>query len=116
ATVMESVRVPRFPFYEDVVVDFIDARGQRLSRAVKGGVERLPLLTGEVLLGRPVVGLERLDVGPPFQVVAQLVGQRLPGLVTPLELRGEPGQRCEGAGMEDHSRLQVGAASRTPQR
>ena len=54
---------------------------------VEGGIEGLAVLPREVLLDRPVEVLEIRRAGAPLEVVAQLVGQRLPGLVLPVESR-----------------------------
>src|SRR5439155_7506345 len=73
-------------FDEHVVVHLVDARGYRFSRAIERGVERLSVMPREVLLRRRVVRLEGRDVGPPLEVMAELVGQRVPGLAAPIEV------------------------------
>src|SRR2546425_9937798 len=88
-----------YPSDEDIVFHLVNAGRHFLAGAVEDRIERLALLAGEVLLGGPVIGLESGDVGPPFQMVAQLVRQRLPRLVTPIE-RTELGQRGKGAVVE----------------
>src|SRR5207247_5377594 len=86
-TAKESFTVPPFRrpvLDEDVVLDLVDPVGDLFARAVEHRVERLPLLAREVLLGRPIVGLERTGVRAPFEMVTQLVGERLPRLLAPL--------------------------------
>src|SRR2546426_8713848 len=52
-----------FPLLDKhVVLDLIDPVGDLLARAVEERVERLPFLAREILLGRPIVGLERTGV------------------------------------------------------
>src|SRR5947208_8216526 len=71
------------PLDEHIVVDFPDAVVERLSRPEEGRIERVALVPREVLLGGPVVCGEGVHVRTPFEVMTQLVGERLPGLRTP---------------------------------
>src|SRR5207245_9841416 len=110
-TSRDSYGVPpfRLPVLdEDVFLDLVDPIGDLFARAVEHRVERLPLLAREVLLGRPIVGLERTGVRAPFEMVTELVGERLPRLLAPLEV-APPGERREGAVVEDDAGLEVGA-------
>ena len=56
-----------------------------LAVEIEERIERLAVLPGEVLLRRPVVGLELGRPGAPFEMMPQLVGQRLPRLGPPVE-------------------------------
>src|SRR5713226_6112047 len=95
---------------EHVVLDLIDPVGDLLTRAVEHRVERVALLAREILLGRPIVGLERTGVRAPFEMVAQLVGERLPRLLAPVEV-AQPGERRERSVVEDDAGLEVGAVA-----
>ena len=67
---------------------------RRARRARKNaGIERLAVLAGEVLLGRPVEVLEIRRLRAPLEVMAQLVGEGLPRFLPPVE----PGVRCASA-------------------
>ena len=101
---------PRGPLDEHVVIDFPDLRVNPLTRPVERGIERLPLVAFEVLLRSPVIGLERGRVGAPLQVVPQLVGERLPRLVAPVEV-AQASEGGERAVVEHDARLQVGSAA-----
>ena len=70
---------------EDIVLHPVSALAGGLAVEIEERVERLAVLPGEVLLHRPVEGLERGGPGAPFQVMPQLVGQRLPRLGPPVE-------------------------------
>src|SRR2546428_1551733 len=113
STARESLRVPPslFPVLDKhVLLDLIDPVGDLLARVVEERVERLPLLAREILLRRPIVGLERTGVRAQFEMVAQLVGERLPRLLAPIEAT-HPGQRREGAVVEHDAGLEVGAVA-----
>src|SRR5213592_2421209 len=94
---------------EHIVVDFPDAVVERLSRPEEGRIERVALVPREVLLGDPVVCGKGVHVRTPFEVMTQLVGERLPGLLAPVEV-AEPGEARERAVMEDDPRVQIGPA------
>src|SRR5439155_14526203 len=76
-------------------------------RPVEQRVEGLTLVALEVLLRRPVVRLEAGYVRAPFEVVAQVVRERLPSLGAPVEV-AEPRQGRERAVIQDGPRLQIG--------
>jgi hypothetical protein len=73
-------------FQEEIVVQTVDTFGYLLPAPVKRRVEPLPILTGEILLGRPVKLFEVRRPGSPFKMMSQLVSQRFPGLAAPVEL------------------------------
>src|SRR2546422_11591635 len=62
-----------FPFDKHIVIHLVDAVRNLLARPVEGRIERLAVTPSEVLLGGPVEGFEGRLVGPPLQVVAELV-------------------------------------------
>src|SRR5439155_1446842 len=66
----------RLQFHKHVIFDLEHMRRDLVAVAVEHGIERLPVVAREVLLRGPVVGLQRREIGPPLEVVAQLVGQR----------------------------------------
>ena len=72
-------------FQEEIVVQTVDAFGDLLPAPVEQRIEPLPILTGEILLGRPVELFEVRRPGSPFQMMSELVSQRLPGLAAPVE-------------------------------
>ncbi len=81
------------------------ARRRGLPRQEEERVEPLPLLPGEVLLRGAVEVLQVGGAGAPLEVVAELVGQRVPRLLPPVEAGREPGQRREGPVVEDDAAL-----------
>src|SRR5882762_2856445 len=62
------------------------------------------------MLASPVVRVDSIYVRPPFEVMTQLVGERFPGLLAPVEVP-EPGEARERAVVEDDPRVQIGAAA-----
>src|SRR5512144_2234372 len=96
---------------DEHVVVYLEGPGtQLLAITVEHRVERLSLVPGEILLRGPVVRFERGDVGLPLEVMAQLVGQRLPGLLAPVEI-AEAGERLERSVIENDTGLQAGAGA-----
>src|SRR5258708_16466524 len=70
---------------EDVVIHLVHTAGDALSRPVKHRIEGLALVAFEILLGGPVVVLERGDAGAPLEMVAQLVAHLIPRLAMPFQ-------------------------------
>src|SRR5262245_38861691 len=83
-------------FQEEIVVEPVNALGDFLPAPVKRRIEPLSILPGEILLGRPVELFGIGGRGPPFQVMPELVSERLPGLAPPVEISVEFRQRPEG--------------------
>src|SRR5207245_4095173 len=88
------LHVPRRTFHEYVVIHLIDTRRKLLSGPVEHRIKRLALVALEVFVRGPIVRLESVEVGTPFQVVTQLVGERLPGFLAPVEV-AQPGKARE---------------------
>src|SRR5207302_10923821 len=57
-------------------------------------IKRLALVALDVFFRGPIVRLESVEVGTPFQVVTQLVGERFPGFLAPVEV-AQPGKARE---------------------
>src|SRR2546425_1102336 len=89
---------------EEIVVDLPDFVLHAFPRPIEQRVEGLTLVAFEVLLRRPVVGLEAGDIRAPLAVVSQLVGERLPRLRAPVETP-EACERGERAVIENDARL-----------
>src|SRR3989475_5025298 len=90
------LHVPRRTFHEYVVIHLIDTGRQLLSGPVEDGIKRVALVALEVFFRGPVVRLESVEVGTPFQVVKQLVGERFPRLLAPVD-GAEPSEARERA-------------------
>ena len=88
-----------------IVLDPEHARSDFGPVPVELGIELLPVLAGKVRLGGGVERLQRGGAGPPLEVVPDFVGQGLPGLLPPVEIRVEPGQGMEGAVIEEDAAL-----------
>src|SRR5204863_6973101 len=73
-------------------------------------IKRLALVALEVFVRGPIVRLESVEVGTPFQVVTQFVGERFPGFLAPVEV-AQPGKARERAMVEDDPRVQIGPAA-----
>src|SRR6266704_312245 len=91
-----------------VVIDLVHTGGDRFARAIEHRVERPRPLPLEVLTRGPVVRFEGARIGPPLEVVAQLMRERLPRLLAPVEIPAPP-ERRERAVIEHDPRLQVRA-------
>src|SRR2546427_11992548 len=104
------LHVPRRTFHEYVVIHLIDTRRKLLSGPVEHRIKRLALVALEVFFRGPIVRLESVEVGTPFQVVTQLVGERFPGFLAPVEV-AQPGKAHERAMVEDDPRVQIGPAA-----
>src|SRR6266700_3593694 len=104
------LHVPRRTFHEYVVIHLIDTRRKLLSGPVEDRIKRLALLPCEVLLGGPVIRRERIHVRTPLEVMTQLVGERFPGFLAPVEV-AQPGKARERAVVEDDPRVEIGPAA-----
>src|SRR2546427_4284267 len=98
------------PVDEDIVVDLPDAVVECLSRPEEARIEWVAFVPREVLLGSPAVRAEGIQVRTPFEVMPQLVGERLPGLLAPVEV-AEPCEARERAVIEENARMEISPAA-----
>ena len=102
---MAGGRCPDGPIEEDVVLDPIGPLLQGLTVKEKAGIELFTVVPGEVLLDRPIQVLQLRRLGSPLEMMPQLMGERLPRLLAPIEARREMSQRREGAVIQDDAAL-----------
>src|SRR6266496_1405858 len=104
------LHLPRRTFHEYVVIHLIDTRRKLLSGPVEDRIKRLALVAAEVFFRGPIVRLESVKVGTPLEVMTQLVGERFPGFLAPVEV-AQPGKARERAVVEDDPRVEIGPAA-----
>src|SRR5690606_17241510 len=103
--------LPVRPVQEVVLLDSVPAPAPRLAGTEEQRVERLALPPLEVLVRRVVHRHQRVLRGERFEVVLELVRQRLPQLVLPVEPLVQPGEPQERAVIQhDHGPRRVRSA------
>ena len=99
------------PIEKDVVFDTVRAVRHDFPLKEKPRVEVLAVMPREVLLDRPVEVFEIRRPGAPFEMMPELVSQRLPRLLAPIESGREVGEGRERAVVQDDTALhRLGAA------
>jgi hypothetical protein len=90
---------------EYIVLDPVGSAGFQFAAEKECRVEGLAIVTGEIMFDCPVKVLQIGCARAPFQVVAELVGQRLPGFLPPVESALQLGQRRERTMVENDPAL-----------
>src|SRR6266550_2631394 len=99
------------PFEKHIVIDLEDPLRDPLARPIEHRIERLSFVSRDVLLRCPVIRLQRVDMSAELDMMAQLVGQRVPCFGAPIEIGALAGKRPERAVKQHDARVQVRAVA-----